>query len=96
VNRPEELIDFVEGVLGPVVAHDRSRGGHLLATLRAYLDADCHTAPAAQRLTVRPNTVAYRLRRIGELCGRDLASTAALIELGLALRSGDLGPEPAG
>jgi len=93
VTRPEELIDFVQDVLGPVVAYDRSRGGQLLATLRAYLDADCHTVAAAQRLTVHPNTVAYRLRRIAELCGRDLARTEAVIEVGLALRVSDLGPD---
>lgn len=93
VTRPEELTDFVDDVLGPVVAYDRSRGGQLLATLRAYLDADCHTVVAARRLSVHPNTVANRLRRIGELCGRDLARTEAVIEVGLALRVGDLGPE---
>lgn len=94
-TRPEELIAFVEDVLGPVAAYDRSRGGELLTTLRAYLDADCHTGTAAQRLTVHPNTVAYRLRRIGELCGRDLARTDALIEVALALRVSDLGPQAA-
>jgi purine catabolism regulator len=34
---------------------------------------------------VHANTLAYRLKRFGEIIGRDLASTAALAEVWLAL-----------
>jgi sugar diacid utilization regulator len=90
VSHPEQLTGFVEGVLGPLVAYDRERDGRLLATLQAYLEADCNTAAAAERLTVHPNTVAYRLRRVTELSGLDLSRTATLLEVGLALRLMDL------
>jgi PucR C-terminal helix-turn-helix domain/GGDEF-like domain len=59
--------------------------GELAATLRAYADCDLNVARTAQRLTVHPNTVHYRLRRIQEITGHDPRRFAALAELLTAL-----------
>jgi PucR family transcriptional regulator, purine catabolism regulatory protein len=59
--------------------------GALAATLRAYADCDLNVARTAQRLTVHPNTVRYRLRRIHEITGRDPRRFGALAELLTAL-----------
>lgn len=91
VRRPESLLDFADGVLGPLRDSGDGRSAPLLATLRAYVDADCNTSEAAQRLVVHPNTVAYRLRRITELTGLDLSVPDTLLEVTLALRIDDLG-----
>ena len=60
---------------------DRRSGGELLATLRAYTDADLNVAAAAKRLSVHPNTVRYRLHRIEAVTGRSVKSFHGLFEM---------------
>ncbi|MBC3190914.1 helix-turn-helix domain-containing protein [Pseudonocardia sp. C8] len=57
---------LAEDVLAPL--HDA--GGELLRTLSAYLEGGASLEGCARTLYVHPNTVRYRLRRIGELVGR--------------------------
>jgi hypothetical protein len=59
--------------------------GVLAATLRAYASCDLNVARTAQRLTVHPNTVHYRLRRVQEITGHDPRRFGALAELLTAL-----------
>lgn len=51
------------------VRDDRSRGGILIATIRAYAEADMNLKDAAASLHVHPNTAQYRFQRVEELCG---------------------------
>jgi purine catabolism regulator len=85
---------FRRAVLGPL-ADRAGRGGELVATLRAYL-AVGSTGEVAARLGLHRNTVGYRLHRISELTGRDLANPEQRLLLQVALMLGDLPPpEPA-
>lgn len=77
--------DFVDQVLGQVLAHDDRESSHLVATLRAYLAHGCRPGPAAAELNVHRHTLTYRLDRIRELTGRDPRSGDHLLEYGLAL-----------
>ncbi|WP_405731463.1 helix-turn-helix domain-containing protein [Streptomyces sp. NBC_01537] len=52
--------------------HDRTHGTAYAPSVTAWLDAVGNIAEAAQRLTVHPNTVKYRLRRARDLFGIDL------------------------
>ncbi|MEU9118842.1 helix-turn-helix domain-containing protein [Streptomyces sp. NPDC048506] len=54
-------------LLGPLVQPGRR---HLMAALTTYLDAGSANA-AARALGLHPQSLRYRLRRIGELTGRD-------------------------
>ncbi len=79
------------GDLGPVTGlleYDRDHSGELVRTLRVWLDSLGDVASAAAALSVHPNTLRYRLRRIGEVSGLDLADPqarfAAMIQLRLA------------
>jgi sugar diacid utilization regulator len=65
---------------------DGNRAGTLVETLRAYAACDLNVARAAQRLTVHPNTVHYRLGRVATLTGRDPRRFDDLTELLTALR----------
>jgi sugar diacid utilization regulator len=65
---------------------DAANGGVLAETIVAYAEADLNVSRAAERLGVHPNTVHYRLTRIGELSGRDPRRFADLVELVTALR----------
>src|SRR3954469_15339853 len=53
----------------------------LMETLRVYLDSELDVARTAEALYVHPNTVRYRLRRIGELTGLDPQRFSGQVEL---------------
>jgi purine catabolism regulator len=81
----DRLVEFVNRHLGPLVEHDRARGGNLIPTLKAYLEAGEQQA-AARRLRVHPNTLRYRLDRIREVSEADLDDAETRLNLAVALR----------
>jgi hypothetical protein len=60
---------LANGVLTPLVEHDREHGTAYVDTLRAYLEAFGDVRRAAEVVAVHPNTFRYRIRRVGELSG---------------------------
>jgi hypothetical protein len=60
---------------------DDKAGGALVATLRAYANADMNVLKAAETLTVHPNTVYSRLQKILDITGLQARSYHALTEL---------------
>jgi purine catabolism regulator len=92
----ERLKGFADSVLGPLRAHDRSRGGELETTLRAFLDHDGQWNATAAALFVHVNTLRNRLARVAELTGRDVARTADRVDLFLALEADAAGPGQSG
>jgi PucR family transcriptional regulator, purine catabolism regulatory protein len=84
------LRDLAEELLRPLREFDAAHSGALVATLRAYLDADGSVAAVADRLIVHRNTVRYRLEQIEKLTGRSLVRTADRVQLWLALATTDL------
>lgn len=78
---------------GPVErlrAHDRRRGTAYAASLAAYLDAFGDTARAARELNVHANTLRYRIGRVRELTGLDLADPCERLNAAVQLFA--LGP----
>ena len=77
--------DELQRPLQRLAAHDRD--GQLRRTLVAWFAHDMKTAPSAAALHVHRNTLDYRLRRIGELTGLDLArlDDCLLLFIGLEL-----------
>jgi sugar diacid utilization regulator len=65
---------------------DERHDGVLVETLGAYVDADLNVVRAAQRLGVHPNTVHYRLGRIGQLAGINPRRVADLVDVLAAVR----------
>jgi sugar diacid utilization regulator len=84
VKRPEELIEFMRSMLGPLYDYDERRDTRLTATLRAFLRSGCNATTTAEMLIVHPNTVSYRLRRIEELLQVDCRDPKALLEFQFA------------
>ncbi|MEU5642618.1 helix-turn-helix domain-containing protein [Streptomyces milbemycinicus] len=80
-----QLVAFADRTLAAVRQHDLLRGTHLLQTLRVYLDSELSRTEAAHRLSVHPNTVSQRLRRIETVADLDLAAPATLVEVSAAL-----------
>ncbi len=53
----------------------------LVETLLAYVDAELSIRRAADRLAVHPNTVTYRLHKLGRVLERDLSTFSDLVEV---------------
>ncbi|WP_446033656.1 helix-turn-helix domain-containing protein [Streptomyces olivaceus] len=77
---------FVRRVLGPVLDWDAERGGHLLATLAAYLDNRLSPVATGRALHLHKNTVLQRLDRIGELLGEQWQAPERLFRITVAVR----------
>jgi hypothetical protein len=59
----------------------------MLETLRAWLDAQGHVLAMAEKLSVHPQTVRYRMRQLDAMFGDRLHDPDARFELELALRT---------
>jgi sugar diacid utilization regulator len=81
----DRMVAFAETVLGPVLRTDRAKEGELVNTLNEWFRCEMSPRDAAVRLFVHPNTVSYRLRRVGELTGLKLTNPGDLMTLRLAL-----------
>lgn len=82
---PEVTAAFHARLLAPLAAHDRENGVSLLSTLAVFLDHDGSWARTAESLHIHVNTVHYRIRRIEELTGRNLARLQDRLDLRTAL-----------
>jgi sugar diacid utilization regulator len=84
-NSEEELIDFIQEVLGPLVQYEQSRKGELLSTLIVYLDQNQNIKKTAESLHIHTNTLSYRLKRIEEILVTDLNESHSLFNIHLAI-----------
>src|SRR3954469_675234 len=81
---------FCESLLGPIERGEGHYGGELMRSLEAFIEANGQWESAARRLYCHRHTLRYRIRKIEELTGRDLASARDRIEFWLALRGREL------
>jgi hypothetical protein len=88
----ELAAELAREVLAGVLALPPAERDVLLATLHAWYDESGSAKAAAERLFVHPNTVRYRVRRVQELTGRDLADPRGSAELYAAVESVRLNP----
>ena len=84
---PAELERFYAETVAPLVAYDEQYETDLVQTLETFLDADGNVAGTAQRLFTHRHTVRYRLERVRDLTGLDVASTDGRERLGLGLKA---------
>ncbi len=87
-----DLARYAGDALGDLPAGDRR--GVLRHTLLAYLETGGSHVEAAARLGVHRNTLAYRLKQIAMLSGRDPANPSCRLLLHLALLAARLPPVP--
>ena len=87
-EREEEgVVRFVREWLGTLLDHDQSRRGDLIATLGRYLECGGNYDATAAALGVHRSTLKYRLQRIREISGHDLANPDTCFNLQLASRA---------
>ncbi|WBB62203.1 PucR family transcriptional regulator ligand-binding domain-containing protein [Streptomyces sp. WMMC500] len=77
---------FTARLLDPLRAYDHRHRAGLVETLEAFLDCDGSWTRCAARLHLHVNTLRYRVGRIEQLTGRDLARLEDKLDFFLALR----------
>lgn len=84
-GRPEAGRTAAQQILGALLDLPEDERASLLSTLDAWFRAKGSTTEAAHGLHYHRNTVLYRLRRIGELTGRDFLNPVHAAELYVGL-----------
>lgn len=84
-NSEEELKDFIQEVLGPLLDYEHARKGDLLQTLYVFLECNQQGKIAAETLHIHPNTLNYRIKRIEEILAIDLSDSKQLLNVHLAI-----------
>jgi sugar diacid utilization regulator len=84
-NSEEELTDFINEALGPLIEYDQTRKGELLPSLFAYLAHNQNAKEAAKAIHVHTNTLMYRLKRIEEILSIDLSESEQFLNIHLAV-----------
>jgi sugar diacid utilization regulator len=84
---PAELERFYSDTIAPLTAYDEQYGTELVATLEAFLANDGSMAVTCKQLFTHRHTIRYRLERIRELSGLDVASTDGRERLSLGLKA---------
>lgn len=90
-TRPDARQEFVDLVLGPLIAYDQRRQRHLLATLEAYLACGGNLETTARTLNIHTSTLKYRLQRIAAVSGLDPRNADHRLNAALALKLRALG-----
>jgi len=87
VEDPAAVERFVRRWLGPLLDYDTRKGSELVPTLCCYLECGGSYDGTATALSVHRSTLKYRLRRIREISGNDLADPGTNFNLQLATRA---------
>jgi len=89
---PDLAAGLAQHVLAGVLEQSEEEQQLLVATLRAWYDAEGSAAEAARLLHCHANTVRYRLAKVTQLTGRDLRVPNDVVHLYLALEARRLQP----
>lgn len=73
--RTEELDDFCQETLAPLIDYDKENDTNYLRTLEVYFEENESLSAAAQRLFIHANTLRNHIRKISELLDADLTLT---------------------
>ena len=84
---PAELQGFFDETVATLVAYDEQYETELVRTLETFLDADGNVARTAEKLFTHRHTIRYRLDRVRELSGLDVASSDGRERLSLGLKA---------
>ena len=84
----DEIERFAQSWLGELIEYDTKKdASELVTTLGQYLDCGGNYDATAHALSVHRSTLKYRLQRIREISGHDLASPETQFNLQLAFRA---------
>ncbi len=81
---------YSDGILDPIEQTEGDYADELLRSLEAFIEQNGNWERAARELYCHRHTLRYRIRKVEELTGRDLARATDRIEVWLALRAREL------
>ena len=82
----EELSDFYEETLGPLLESDSRSNSALIETLEGFFHCNGNLSETARTMHLHRNSLLYRLGRIEELLGRSLEDPELRLSLQIALK----------
>jgi PucR family transcriptional regulator, purine catabolism regulatory protein len=81
-----ELNDFYQETLGPLLAHDARNDGTLIETLEGFFRCHGNLSVTARTMHLHRNSLLYRLDRIQEILGHSLEDAELRLSLQIALK----------
>lgn len=81
------LMNYCHPAIWALWKHDQSHDSELVETLFAFMQHSCNTARTSAILSLHKNTLLYRINRIKEITGNDLASGEDLFLFHLSIRT---------
>ncbi|MES7204598.1 helix-turn-helix domain-containing protein, partial [Cutibacterium acnes] len=88
----EEVRQFRDRYIEPLVAYDKQHGTTLLATLRAYFKHSRNARRTSSELFTHYNTINYRVERALGLLGIDSESGDDMLQLEIAVKLQEMRP----
>ncbi|MFG2635677.1 PucR family transcriptional regulator [Streptomyces sp. NPDC048362] len=85
-NNFREIETFVHEWLGQLIAYDSRHHTSMVETLSRYFDCGGNYDEAAESLAIHRSTLRYRLQRIRDISGNDLANVEDRLNLQVATR----------
>lgn len=82
----DELSDFYQETLGPLLDSDARNNGALIDTLEGFFQCNGNLSETARVMHLHRNSLLYRLGRIEELLGRSLEDPELRLSLQIALK----------
>ncbi len=85
-GNPEFLDKFIEEKLGNLIRYDSENNTELIKTLYYYVTNENNMHKTAKKLNLSLSGFRYRLKRIIEVCGKDIDSSEVSFQLYFALK----------
>lgn len=86
----DDLLQYANDTLEPLLAYDAKHDGELLETVRVYFEHGANLRKISEVLFTHYNTIIYRINRIREVYKIDLKDPETAFNLQLAIRIRDL------
>jgi DNA-binding PucR family transcriptional regulator len=84
---PADVEDLIGRWLGALLRYDQSHESELVETLSTFLECGSNQDQTSKALTIHRSTLKYRLKRIREISGFDLADPDTHLHLHVATRA---------
>lgn len=79
-NTVEDLRQYCNEVLGPLLEYDEKEGTEYVRTLGKYLNCNCNLVATAKALFIHRNTMVYRIEKIQKIINNNINDVSARIE----------------
>jgi purine catabolism regulator len=85
IDKKEEVIEFCTDTIGSLLEYDKKNDDNLCNCLEVFLVNNGNIAKTSKDLYVHPNTLAYRLKKISVVLGKDINDSKTRFNLYFAL-----------